>query len=293
MMKLAQRLSRWAQGFAAPPPIPDELWSATLTRYPFLVQADEAANERLRRLAAHFLTQKEFTGAHGFEITDAVAVTIAAQACLPLVHLGPPGRPEAALAWYDDFVGIVIQRGNVLARRESMDAAGVVHRYHEVIAGEAMERGPVMLSWPAVEAASHGGPGHSVVIHEFIHKMDMKSGRPNGCPPLPPGFMGTKSARAARAAWLSMLQPAYHALREQVTQAERFGQPMPWLDAYGATSLVEFLPVACEAYFVQRKRFAEEWPGLAMLFDAFFDPRGQALTTRQTALPPPPANRAS
>ena len=274
MMKLAHRLSRWAQGFVAPPPIPDELWSATLARYPFLLQANEADDARLRQLSAHFLAQKEFTGAHGFEITDSMAVTVAAQACLPLVHLGPPGRPEAALAWYDDFVGIVIQQGDVLARRERMDAAGVVHRYHEVIAGEAMERGPVMLSWPAVEAAGHGsGPGHSVVIHEFIHKMDMKSGHPDGCPPLPPGFMGTKSARGARTAWLSMLQPAYHALREQVTLAERFGQPMPWLDAYGATSLVEFFPVACEAYFVQRARFAEEWPGLAMMFDDFFDPR--------------------
>lgn len=274
MMKLAQRFSRWALGLGAPPPIPDALWRAVLAKYPFLVQADEAANARLRRLAAHFLAQKEFTGAHGFAITDAMAVTVAAQACLPLLHLGPPDRPEAALAWYDDFVGIVIQQTDVVARREAMDSAGVIHRYQEVIAGEAMHRGPVMLSWPAVEAAGKSSSlGHSVVIHEFIHKMDMKGGGADGCPPLPPGFMGTRSARAARRAWLAALEPAYLALREQVTLAERFGQPMPWLDAYGATSLVEFFPVACEAYFVQRARFTEEWPGLAMLFDALFDPR--------------------
>ncbi len=271
MMKLAQRFSRWAKGFGTPAPIPDGLWLDTLTRYPFLAQTHERDNARLRRLAEHFLSQKEFTGAHGLAITDAMAVTVAAQACLPLLHLGPSDRPEAALAWYDDFVGIVIQGDSVVARREMTDAVGVVHRYQEVISGEAMERGPVMLSWPAVEAAGHSsGLGHSVVIHEFIHKMDMKSGHPDGCPPLPPGFMGTRSARAARKAWLSVLLPAYHALREQVTLAERFGQPPPWLDAYGATSLVEFFPVACEAYFVQRARFTEEWPGLAMLFEAFF-----------------------
>lgn len=276
MMKLARRFSRWALSLGAPPPIPDGLWLATLERYPFLTQADAKANERLRRLAAHFLAQKEFTGAHGLAISDTMAVTVAAQACLPLLHLGPADRPEAALAWYDDFVGIVIQQSNVIARREMRDAAGVVHRYQEVIAGEAMDRGPVMLSWPAVKAAGNAsGLGHSVVIHEFIHKMDMKGGEADGCPPLPPGFMGTRSAREARRAWLTGLKPAYHALREQVTLAERFGQPMPWLDAYGATSLVEFFPVACEAYFVQRVRFTEEWPGLAMLFDAFFDPRGK------------------
>lgn len=281
MMNLAQRFSRWARGLVVPPSIPDHLWLSTLAKYPFLVQPDEYADARLRRLTAHFLAQKEFTGAHGFAITDAMAVIVAAQACLPLLHLGPADRPEAALAWYDDFVGIVIQQTDVVARREAMDSSGVVHRYQEVIAGEAMHRGPVMLSWPAVEAAGHAnGLGHSVVIHEFIHKMDMKSGEADGCPPLPPGFMGTKSARAARKAWLASLEPAYIALREQVSLAERFGQPMPWLDAYGATSIVEFFPVASEAYFVQRARFQEEWPGLTLLFDAFFNPRRTSLTTK-------------
>ncbi len=220
---------------------------------------------------------------HGLTVSDAMAVAIAAQACLPLLRLGPADRPEAALAWYDDFVGIVIQPGDVVARRQYMDAAGVVHHYEEVIAGEAMDRGPVMLSWSAVKGAgSLTGTGHSVVIHEFIHKMDMKGGVADGCPPLPPGFMGTRNARAARQAWLSVLEPAFHALREQIVLAERFGQPMPWLDAYGASSLIEFFPVACEAYFVERARFTQEWPALAMLFDAFFDPRKVAgqVTTR-------------
>lgn len=277
MLEFVRRLWHWIEDLGAPAPIPDALWLTTLARYPFLAQKDEKVGARLRLLAAHFLNQKEFTGANGLEVSDAMAVAIAAQACLPLLHLGPPRRPQAALAWYDDFVGIVVQPHDVYARREVMDEAGVVHRYKELIAGEAMDRGPVMLSWPAVEVAgSHGGIGHSVVIHEFIHKMDMKGGDADGCPPLPPGFMGTQSVRAARAAWLAVLVPAYQALRQQVSLAERFGQPMPWLDAYGATSLVEFFPVACEAYFVQRARFTEEWPELTTLFDALFDPRGVA-----------------
>ncbi|WP_028605761.1 zinc-dependent peptidase [Ottowia thiooxydans] len=276
MLSLVRRLSRWARGIGAPPSVPDALWLTTLAHYPFLPQAYEPENARLRLLAAHFLDQKEFTGAHGLVVTDAMALAIAAQACLPLLRLGPPNRPEAALAWYDDFVGIVIQPDEVMARREVMDEAGVVHHYEEVITGEAMDHGPVMLSWPAVqEAGNTDGLGLSVVIHEFIHKMDMKGGEADGCPPLPPGFMGTHSARSARAAWFSVLEPAFLALRDQVSLAERFGQPMPWLDAYGATSIEEFFPVACEAYFVQRARFTEEWPALTRLFDALFHPREQ------------------
>ena len=44
----------------------------------------------------------------------------------------------------------------------------------------------------------------------------------------------------------------------------------PWLDAYGATAPSEFFAVACEAYFVNRARFAQEFPNLMPVLDAFF-----------------------
>jgi MtfA peptidase len=37
----------------------------------------------LRLLCGHFLLEKEFHGAHGLQITDAMALSIAVQACLP------------------------------------------------------------------------------------------------------------------------------------------------------------------------------------------------------------------
>ena len=43
-------------------------------------------------------------------------------------------------------------------------------------------------------------------------------------------------------------------------------------DAYGATAPAEFFAVACEAYFVNRERFALEFPGLVPVLDAFFRP---------------------
>ena len=52
--------------------------------------------------------------------------------------------------------------------------------------------------------------------------------------------------------------------------AQRFGAAWPWLDAYGATNPVEFFAVACEAYFVDRPRFAQEFPSLLPVLDAFF-----------------------
>ena len=107
----------WNRLRASVAPVPDisaALWLNTLGQYPFLAALTLPEQAKLRALAALFLQRKEFTGAHGLEVTDAMAVAIAAQACLPLLHLG---APRDALAWYDDFVGIVVHPGDALARR--------------------------------------------------------------------------------------------------------------------------------------------------------------------------------
>jgi Mlc titration factor MtfA (ptsG expression regulator) len=249
---------QWLRRRFAPRAIPDALWQDVLARCPFLLERPRADVQRLRSLAAQFLASKEFTGANGFVITDEVALAIAAQAVLPVLNLG--------LAWYDDFVGIVVHPDEVVAKRTAIDDHGVVHDWEEVITGEAMHRGPVMLSWRDVAGMSPGArEGYNVVIHEFIHKIDMRDGRADGCPPL--------ATSAARRAWLEVMQREFDAFREKAIIAERFGGEEPWLDSYGAQSIDEFFAVACEAYFVASQRFGAEHPALAALFDSFFGPR--------------------
>lgn len=252
------------------PGIPDTLWQLTLAHYPFLAQRPDEELARLRRLTHLFLDQKEFHGAQGLAVSDEMAVAIAAQACLPVLNLGSGPR---VLDWYDDFVGIVVHPGEVVARREVMDDAGVIHQYSEVLSGEAMEGGPVTLSWQDVATAgASAAQGYNVVIHEFIHKMDMRDGAPDGCPPLPAGFMGAPTARSARAAWLVALKSEYRNFRDKVIIAERFGGQPTWLDPYGAESIDEFFAVASEAYFVNRKSFTLDFAALVPVFDAFFNP---------------------
>jgi Mlc titration factor MtfA (ptsG expression regulator) len=126
-----------------------------------------------------------------------------------------------------------------------------------------MDRGPVMLSWhDASGAATREYEAYNVVIHEFVHKIDMRDGAADGCPPLP--------SRAARKRWLEVMQREYDAFREKVIVAERFGGARPWLDPYGAQSIDEFFAVASEAYFVAPARFRAEHEPLARLFDGFF-----------------------
>ncbi len=270
-------LNRWwttLRGWlgAAPRPIPEPLWQETLRELPFLTQLDASALARLRRLCGLFLARKEFHGAHGLQVSDAMALSIAAQACLPLAYM--PGG-DRVLRWYGDFVGIVVHPAEAVARRRVMDTAGVVHHYDETLLGEAMERGPVMLSWRHVaHAGVSAEQGHNLVIHEFAHKLDMHGKAPgeapDGCPLLPDGFMGLTDRGAARRLWRDAWAQAYRRFHEQLVLAERFGQDAPWLDSYGATAPAEFFAVACEAYWVQRERFGQEFPELRPLLDGFF-----------------------
>lgn len=305
MRKLWQALRRLGAAAPGAAAIDDALWQRAIAPMAFLTALPPADQARLRRLAQGFLRHKEFHGLAGLEVTDDMAVQIAAQACRPLLHLGPPDAPEQALRWYDGFVGVIVSPREVKVRRDWTDDSGVVHQGWEVVSGETGEQGPVLLSWPDVQTGmqgrmrtSHAQSGamddpeaedalhgvdacsdvagdpaehpYNVVIHEFCHKLDMRTGEADGCPPLPSGFLGHKDARRAREAWFTRLNAAFETHIEQVAAAERFGQPAPWLDPYGADSLVEFFPVACEGYFTALERFRAELPELAELFDAFF-----------------------
>ncbi|HMM85793.1 M90 family metallopeptidase [Azohydromonas sp.] len=238
--------------------IPDALWQRTLQRYPFLVRRSDTDVAELRRLASLFLDRKEFSGAGGFVVDDATAVAIAAQACLPVLRLG--------LAAYDGFVGIVVHPSQVVARREVTDEHGVVHRYDEVLAGEAMEGGPVMLSWADVDAAGDAeAEAYNVVIHEFAHVIDMLDGEADGMPPL--------HDAKAMAHWDEVLQYAYDRFCERVACGHD-----TVLDPYGAESPGEFFAVASEAFFVTPLAMKDEQPELYRLFVEFYrqDPAATA-----------------
>ncbi len=231
--------------------IPEALWRDTLDRYPFLVRRDAADIEQLRRLASLFLDRKEFFGAHGMELSDDMTVAIAAQACLPILRLG--------IDAYDGFVGIVVHPDEVQVRREFTDDDGVVHEYDDVLSGEAMEGGPVMLSWCDVQQAGDAGGlrGYNVVVHEFAHVLDMADGQADGMPPL--------ASAAEREHWQMVLNASFSRFCRRVDS----GRPT-LLDPYGAESPEEFFAVSSEAFFVTPTDLQGEMPAWYGLLAGFY-----------------------
>lgn len=249
----AQREQRIVQRRA----IADALWQATVAQLPFLSRLTATERAELRRLVSLFLDEKEFSGAGGLVVTDAIAISIAVQACLPVLHIG--------LAPYRGFVGIVVHPDEVVAPREVVDDDGVVHNYDEVLAGEAMGGGPLMLSWTDVRSAGETAEwAYNVVIHEFAHVLDMADGEADGVPPV--------ASPDARRRWRAVIDEEYRKFCRWV-DADR----ETTLDPYGATEVGEFFAVAVEAFFVAPAGMRQEHPALYALMAGYFqqDPAAQ------------------
>lgn len=243
--------------------IPDDLWKRTLVRYPFLQRRNPADAAELRRLTSLFLDRKEFSAVGGLRLTDAMVVAIAAQAVLPVLRLG--------LASYDRFVGIVVHPREVVARREVADEDGVVHEYDEVLSGEAMEGGPVMLSWQDVRSAGRTADvAYNVVIHEFAHVLDMADGVADGVPLLPPELPVRE--------WRRTLGAEFEGFVRRVEADE-----LTALDPYGSESEEEFFAVASEAFFVNPEPMKKEHPALYGVFVRYYcqDPAADTVPLRR------------
>jgi hypothetical protein len=195
------------------------------------------ASEKLKSLVLLFLAEKEFSGTHGLEVSDAMRVSIAAQACLPILELG--------LDWYAGWTGIVVYPGDFRVRRSEVDEHGVVHEWDDELAGEAMPGGPVVLSWDAAA----NDPAMNVVIHEFAHKLDMLSGAANGMPPLHAGM--------DRRAWAAAFEEAYKGFCDAVERNQD-----TWLDPYAAEHPGEFFAVISEAFFCDARETRRRYPAV-------------------------------
>jgi len=212
--------------------IDDALWQQATSRLRFIPQTP-----KMRQLSLLFLAEKQFVGARELEVTDAMRLSIAAQACLPVLELG--------LDWYAGFTGIVVYPGDFRVRRSEIDEHGVVHEWDDELAGEAMPGGPVVLSWDAAA----NDPEMNVVIHEFAHKLDMLSGAADGVPPLHVGM--------SRAAWLKAFADAYEGFCDAVER-----QRETWLDPYAAEHPSEFFAVISEAFFKDPAETRRRYPAV-------------------------------
>lgn len=240
-------IERERQRFAAPDR--QAAWAAL----PLLAGLETEQARRLENLALLFLRAKRLEPVQGLVLTDRMRLLIALQACLPILELG--------LDWYRGWYAIVVYPAPFVPGHEYVDADGLVQVDDRVKSGEAWERGPVILSWADVEAGLELD-GYNVVVHELAHKLDLRDGDANGCPPLPAGL--------SRQRWARDLSAAFADLGRRVDA----GRETP-LDPYGAESPGEFFAVASEAFFEIPEVLWDQYPAVYDQLRGFYrqDPR--------------------
>ena len=253
------KLFDWLGRRREPDALPDALWQQAVEGLPFIARLDDEERQRLRTLTEAFLAEKEFSGAGGLVLTDAMCVSIAVQGCLPILNLG--------LEYYRGWVGITVYPDEFVIPRTMEDEFGIVHEYDEIASGEAWEGGPLIISWRDAQMA---GEGYNVVIHEFAHKLDMLDGAIDGIPALPPGM--------SRRAWERTLTAAYDDFCALVDEAEARGMET-LLDPYAAEHPGEFFAVMSESFFEEPETLREVYPALYGQFCSFYrqDPVGPSL----------------
>lgn len=189
-----------------------------------------------------FLAEKNFEGKGGLTMSDEVRVTIAAQACLLLLHR----RTD----YYPGLYSIVVYPGEYLAPYLEVDEWGIVTEGRDRRSGESCREGALVLSWEDVLAEDLDvPPGYNVVLHEFAHQLDAEDGITNGVTLLP--------KRSRCRIWEETLNHEFERLREDTEN----GRPTV-LDPYGAESPGEFFAVATETFFENPHRLRDRHPEL-------------------------------
>jgi Mlc titration factor MtfA (ptsG expression regulator) len=198
-----------------------------------------------------FLAEKRFEGCGDFVITDEVRVTIAAQACLLLLHRRTDYFPGLVTILVYPLTYVVEEKRQV---GEHLWEEGTVSRLGET--GRRM--GSLVLSWGAVKhGAADPSDGKNVVLHEFAHQLDFENDAADGVPGL--------ATREQQLAWAEVMRSEYAALRA----ADESGIPA-LLDTYGATNPAEFFAVSVEAFFEQPRALRAHHPKLYAELRTYF-----------------------
>ncbi|WP_299652232.1 zinc-dependent peptidase [uncultured Tateyamaria sp.] len=220
------RKRQWQQEVLASR-LTDEEWRIIRAQMPLIRKLPPDLKAPFEGKVALLLNQADLVGCNGLEVTDEMALSIAAQAALLVVNTD---------AWYKHLTTVLIYPGAFKSKQTTQDGY-VVTEQDVVRLGESWSRGPVVLSWQdAQQGGLNDNDGLNVVLHEFAHQLDDLSGQTDGAPPM--------AAGQSFATWRAVIVEAFDRHVASINAGRR-----TVIDPYGATNHEEFFAVAVEAFF--------------------------------------------
>jgi MtfA peptidase len=227
-------------------------WVAAIRRNVLFFQRLAPADRR--ELLGHlqvFLAEKRFEGCAGLALNDEICLTIAAQACLLLLH--------RTTDYFPRLLTILVYPSAYLAEeREPVDENVWQEQTVTRLGETGRQLGSMVLAWDAAKSgAADPSDGRNVVFHEFAHQLDYENYAADGVPGL--------ATRDQQTSWGAVMRIEFASLRA----ADETGIPT-LLDNYGATSPAEFFAVATEAFFERPCALRQRHPRLYAEFARYF-----------------------
>jgi len=253
-------------------PLPAEQRAIVRRNVPSVATLSDDDQRELEGHIQVFLAEKTFEACGGLAMTDEIKLTIAAQACLLLLH--------RETGYYPELTSILVYPSAYIVKNTRQKLGNLVVESDQVRLGESWVRGAVVLAWDAVQCgAANPHDGRNVVLHEFAHQLDAEDGAMNGAPDL--------GRRSSYSAWAHALGAEYEELLERVATHKPAD-----IDTYGAISPAEFFAVVTEAFFEMGGQLKREHPELYEVLRAFYrqDPAGGTSATSDPEVSP--ANRS-
>lgn len=244
-------LKEWHRRRLRSRPIPKEWLEIIRRNVAFFVRLSRTDQAELLGHIQVFLAEKRFEGCGGLEITDEIRVTIAAQACLLLLHRKTDYFPR--------LLTILVYPSTYLVEEHRHLEGPVWEEGTMPRLGETgRQLGAMVLAWDAVKSgAADPADGKNLVLHEFAHQLDFENYAADGAPAL--------ATRKQQLVWREVMRTEFASLRA----AEETGIPT-LLDTYGATNPAEFFAVATEAFFERPKLLRAHHPRLYTELESYF-----------------------
>ena len=211
-------------------PFPKD-WLGTIERNaPFFQRLSVNDQTELLGHIQVFLAEKRFEGCGDLGLTDEICLTIAAQACLLLLHRKTDYFPR--------LLTILVYPSTYMVEEKRHLEGPVWEEGRTARLGETgRQLGALVLAWDAAKSgATDPSDGKNVVLHEFAHQLDFENDAADGAPAL--------ATRGQRLSWREVMRIEFASLRA----ADETGIPT-LLDTYGATDPAEFFAVSTEAFF--------------------------------------------
>jgi MtfA peptidase len=228
-----------------------EEWAELLIAgFPLYARLPEDLRLRLNERIGRFIAATRFEACNGLELTERMVLTVAAQACLLVLHR--EGKP------YPDLTTVYLYPSTFSSVLKQQDAIGVVTEGKAHRLGESWGTGTVVLAWDSVQqGARNMADARNVTYHEFAHQLDHEDGATDGAPSLP--------SREAYRSWARVFGANYAEIKERIEA----GKPS-LLDPYGATEPAEFFAVATETFFEKPRQLCARYPDLYEELKGFY-----------------------